>query len=106
VQASLPTHRSQDMVIDLELGKHAPSGKLYSLSPDKLELIKEYLDKMFRTGKIWPSKSSAGASIFFAKQANSKLHIVVDYPGVNVITIKDKYPLTLMTTLIEQVGTS
>ena len=61
---------------------------------------------MLRTGKIWPSKSSAEAPIFFAKQTNSKLRIVVDYRGLNAITIEDKYPLPLMTTLIEQVGTS
>jgi len=41
-----------------------------------------------------------------AKQANGQLHIVVDYRCLNVITIKDKYPLPLMTILIEQVETS
>jgi len=87
-QASLPAHGPQDMVIDLEPGKQPPSGKLYSLSPDELELLKEYLDEMLRTGKIRPSKSSAGAPIFFAKQANGKLRIVVDYRGLNAITIK------------------
>jgi len=61
---------------------------------------------MLRTGKIWPSKSSAGGPIFFAKQANDKLHIVVDYRAFNSITIKDKYPLPLITTLMEQVETS
>ena len=45
-QASLPTHRPQDMLIDLELGKQPPSGKLYPLSPDELELLKKYLNKM------------------------------------------------------------
>jgi len=39
------------------------------------------------------------------KQANGKLRIVVDYRGLNAITIKDKYPLRLMTTPMEQVGT-
>jgi len=106
VQASLPAHGPQDMVRDLEPGKQPPSGKLYSLSPDELELLKEYLDRMLRTGKIRPSKSRAGAPTFFAKQANGKLHIVVDYCGLNAITIKDKYRLPLMTTLIEQVGSS
>jgi len=53
------------------------SGKLYPLSPDELELRYEYLDEILRTGKIRPSKSSARAPIFFAKQANSKLRIVV-----------------------------
>jgi len=61
---------------------------------------------MLRIGKIWPSKSSAGAPIFFAKQANGKLYIVVDDRSLNAITIKDKYPLPLMITLMEPVGTS
>ena len=88
MQAFLPAHERQDMVIDLEVGKQPPSGKLYPLSLDELELLQEYLDEMLRTGKIWPSKSSAGAPIFFAKQANGKLRIVVDYRGLNAITIK------------------
>jgi len=105
-QASLPAHGPQDIVMDLEPGKQPASGKLYPLSPDELELHKEYRDEMLRTGKIRPSKSSAGAPIFFAKQANGKLRIVVDYRGLNAITIKGKYPLPLMTTLMEQVRTS
>jgi len=106
VQAFLPAYGPQDKIIDLEPGKQPPSGKLYPLSPDKLELLKEYLDEMLRTGKIRPSKRRARAPIFFAKQANGKLRIVVDYRGLNTITIKDKYPLPLMTTLMEQVRTS
>jgi len=105
-QASPPAHGPQDMVIDLEPGKQPPSGKLYPLSPNELELLKEYLDEILITGKLRPSKSSAGAPILFAKQANGKLRIVVDYRGLNAITIKDKYPLGLMTTLMEQVRTS
>jgi len=106
MQASLPAHGPQDIVIDLEPRKQPPSGELYPLSPDELELLKEYLDEMLRTSKIRPSKSSARAPIFFAKQAKGKLRIVVDYRGLNAITIIDKYPLPLITTLMEQVGTS
>jgi len=61
---------------------------------------------MLKNRKLRPSKSSAGAPIFFVKQANGKLRIVVDYRGLNAIAIKDKYPLSLMTRLMEQVGTS
>jgi len=95
-QAALPAHGEQEMTIDLEPGKQPPSGKLYPLSPDELELLKEYLDEMMKNGKIHASKSSDGAPIFFVKQANGKLRIVVDYRGLNSITIKDKYPLPLM----------
>jgi len=61
---------------------------------------------MLKNGKIRSSKSCAGTPIFFAKQANGKLRIVVDYRGLNAILIKDKYPSPLMTTLMGQVGTS
>jgi len=105
-QAALTAHGEQDITIDLESGKQPPSGKLYPLSPDVHELLKEYLEKMLKNGKIRPSKSNVGAPIFFAKQAPGKLQIVVDYRGLNAITIEDKYPLPLMTTLMAQVGIS
>jgi len=72
-QAALPPHSEQDMTIDLEPGKQPPSGKLYPLSPDELELLKEYLDEMLKNGKIRPSKSSTSAPIFFANKANGTL---------------------------------
>jgi len=105
-QTVLPAHGEQDMTIDLEPGKQPPSRKLYNLSADELELLKDYLGEMLKNGKIRASKSSAGAPIFFAKQANSKWRKIVDYRGLNAITIKDKYLLPIMTTLMEQVGTS
>jgi len=101
VQAALPAPVEHDMTIELKPGKQPPSGKLYPLSPDELGLLKEYLDEMQKNGKNRPSKRSAGATIFFTKQANGKLQIVVDYRALNAITIKDKYPVPLMTILIE-----
>jgi len=80
------------MTIDFELEKQPPSGKLYPLSPDELQLLKEYLYEMLKNVKIRRSKSSARAPIFFAKQANGKLWIVVDYRGLNAITIKASIP--------------
>ena len=94
------------MTIDLEPGKEPPSGKLYPQSTDELELPQQYLDEMLKNGNIRPGKSSAGTPIFFMKQANGKLGIVVDYRGLNTNTIIDKYPLPLISILMEQVGTS
>jgi len=61
---------------------------------------------MLKNGKISPCESSPEAPIFFVKHANGKLRIVVDYRGLNAITIKDKYAPPLMTILMEQVGMS
>jgi len=61
---------------------------------------------MLKNGKIRHRKCSARSPTFFSKQANGNLRTVVEYRGLNAITIKDKYSLLLMTTLMEQVGTS
>jgi len=50
------------MTIELDPGKQAPSGELYPLSPDELELLKEYLDEMLKNGKIRPSKRAVLAA--------------------------------------------
>jgi len=105
-QQSLPAHGPHDMEINLEPGKVPPAGSLYPLSKDELDLLKDYLEEMTRTGKIRPSSGAAGAPIFFAKQASGKLRIVVDYRGLNAVTVKDKYPLPLMTQLMEQFSES
>ena len=94
------------MEINLEPGKEAPTGSLYPLSKDELDLLKEYLEEMTRTGKIHPSSGAARAPIFFAKQSSRKLRIVVDYRELNAVTIKDIYPLPLMTQLMEQFSES
>jgi len=66
-EANLLAYRPQDICINLEAGKQPPSEKLYPLSSDELELLKEYLKKLLRNGKISPSQSSARAPILFAK---------------------------------------
>ena len=95
-QHSLLEHGPYDMEINLELGKDAPMGSLYPLSKDELDLLKKYFKKMTRTGKIHLSSGAARALIFFAKQSSGMLQIVVDYRGLNVVTINNKYPLSLM----------
>ena len=72
------------------------------MSKDKLNLLQEYLKEITCTRKIWPNSRAAGVSIFFVKQASGKLRIVVDYRKLNIVTIKIKYPLPLMTQLMEQ----
>ena len=90
------------MVIDLESGKQPPSGHLYALSHNELVVLKEYLDEMLKSEKIQLSKSPAGAPIFIVPKPHGRgLRIVVNYHNLNAITIKDKYPLPLMTDLID-----
>ena len=58
---------------------------------------------MVATGKIRPGKGHAGSSVFFVKEKTGKMRLVVDYHGLNAITIIDKYSIPLMTPVMEQV---
>ncbi|KAH0602269.1 uncharacterized protein H6S33_009843, partial [Morchella sextelata] len=100
----LPPHRSYDHAIDLEPGKQPPWGPVYSLSEVELKVLREYLDKMLRLGKIRPSKSPAGAPILFVKKKDGSLRLCVDYRGLNRVSIKNRYPLPLMDELRDRVA--
>src|SRR5947209_1928270 len=102
--AQLPPHRNFDHAIDLQPGTEVPFGPIYPLSEPQREVLREYLDRMIREGKIQSSKSPAGAPILFVPKKNGKLRMCIDYRGLNNVTIKNRYPLPLMDTLREQVS--
>jgi len=58
---------------------------------------------MLKEGKISPSKSPAGAPILFVPKPDGRLRLVVDYRGLNKVTVHNKYPIPLMTELKDQV---
>jgi hypothetical protein len=93
----LPDHRSYDMKIDLKNGETPPWGPIYPLAENELQVLREWLKEMLRTGKIQRSTSSAGAPILFVPKPNGKgLRLCVDYRGINKVTIPNRYPLPLM----------
>ena len=57
---------------------------------------------MLKEGKISPRKSSTGATILFIPNPYGRLRLVVDYRGLNKVTIHNKYPITLITELRDQ----
>jgi len=58
---------------------------------------------MLKQGKISPSKSPAGAPILFVPKPDGRLRLVVNYRGLNKVTIHNAYPIPLMTELRDQV---
>ena len=66
--------------------------------------MRTYLADMLTSGKIRPSKSSAGAPILFVpKKEGLGLRLCVDYRGLNKVTILNRYPLPLMNELHDRV---
>jgi hypothetical protein len=101
----LPMERPYDCEINLKNEDLVPPFRpLYNLSGPELQALKEYIDDMLQKGFIRLSKSPAGAPIFFVKKKDGCLRPCVDYRELNDITIKNRYPLPLISELLDRLG--
>ena len=55
-------------------------------------------------GFIRHSKSLAGAPIFFIKKKDGIFRVVVDYNGLNKVTIRSRYVVPLNSSLLEWIN--
>jgi hypothetical protein len=101
----LPLERPYDCEILLKDESGVPPFKpLYNLSGPELNTLKEYIDEMLAKGFIRPSKSPCGAPIFFVKKKDGSLRPCVDYRELNEMTVKNRYPLPLISELLDRLG--
>ena len=63
--------------------------------------MEEYIQGSLAAGIIRPSSSPAGAGFFFVSKKDKSLRLRIDYRGLNDITVKNRYPLTLLSTAFE-----
>jgi len=98
----LPEYRQWDHAIELIPGLEPKSLKVYSLSPVEQKELDSFLEENLRTGRIHPSKSPIAAPVFFIKKKNGSLQLVQNYRALNSMTIKNKYPLPLISELVSQ----
>ncbi|KAK3254219.1 hypothetical protein CYMTET_36564, partial [Cymbomonas tetramitiformis] len=77
--------------------------KGYKLSQEELRQLRLQLDELLAKGYIRPSASPWGCPVLMVpKPSNPKeLRLVIDYRQINEITIKDKYPLPDVQSLLD-----
>ena len=75
--------------------------KPYPLNPEELMACQTFVDENLKTGRIRPSKSPQASSFFFVKKKDGKLRPVQDYRYLNEHTIKNAYPLPLISDLVD-----
>jgi len=98
----LPEHRKWDHAIELIPGTEPKSSKVYPLSPLEQTELNAFLEENLRTGRIRSSKSPIAAPVFFIKKKDGSLWLVQDYRALNAVTVKNKYPLPLISELVSQ----
>ena len=80
-------------------------GKIYPLSRKEREEVCKFIKEQLRKGYIRPSKSPQMALVFFIRKKNGKKRIVQDYWYLNEWTVKNNYPLPLISDIIGNIGT-
>lgn len=90
---SLPPHCPYDCAINRLPGASLPTSQLHNLSRPEWESMEKYINDSFAARIIWPSSSPVGTGFFFVMKKDSCLHPCIDYQGLNITTVKNKYPL-------------
>ncbi|SLM38734.1 gag polymerase env, partial [Lasallia pustulata] len=99
---SLPERGPHDHAIDLEPGQQPPFGKLYSMSPAELDVLKVYLNDAVKASIIRKLISPAASPVMFVPKSDGSLRLVIDYRRLNDITIKNRYPLPLISDMLDR----
>ena len=68
------------------------------------EEVQEFVKDQLRKGYIRSSKSPQTSPVFFVPKKDRKKRMVQDYRYLNSRTIKNNYPLPLISDLIDSIG--
>jgi len=98
---NLAPHRDYDLKIEIEDGAKPPLGPIYPLLESELVALREFIDEHLAMGFIRSSKSPFGAPVLFVKKKDGSLRLCVGFRQLNAITRKDKYPLPLISDLLD-----
>ena len=101
----MPTKKIWDHAIDMKEGFMLRKGKVYPLSREEREEVREFVIEQLRKRYIRLSKSPQMAPVFFVGKKDGKKQMVQDYQYLNKWTVKNNYPLLLISDILENIGT-
>ena len=77
------TKKMWDHMIDMKEGFILRKEKVYPLSREEREEVREFVKEQFQKEYIWPSKSLQTAPVFFMEKKDGKKWMVQDYRYLN-----------------------
>ena len=101
----MPIRKIWNHAIDIKEGFIPRKGKVYPLLREEREEVYEFINEQLRKGYIRPLKSPQTARVFFVGKKDGKKRMVQDYRYLNEWTIKNNYPLLLISDIVENIGT-
>ncbi|WVZ97643.1 LOW QUALITY PROTEIN: hypothetical protein U9M48_043160, partial [Paspalum notatum var. saurae] len=101
----LPPDKDVEFAIELVAGTTPISRRPYRMPPDELKELKVQLQEQLDKGFIRPSSSPWGCpALFVEKKDQGGKRLCVDYRPLNVVTVKNKYPLPHINILFDQLA--
>jgi hypothetical protein len=100
----MPPERVIEFKIELQPGTTPISKAPYKMSREELTELKLQLKDLLDKGFICPSSSLWGCPALFVSKKDKSLRLCVDYQPLNVVTIKNKYPLPRIDILFDQLA--
>ena len=100
--AGLPPDRGVALTIPLEEGTKPVKRPAFRYSPREMDEIREQVDYLLRKGLITESSSPFGAPVLFVPKPNGTLRMCIDYRALNKATVKNKWPIPRIDTLLDQ----
>ena len=72
------------------------------LNASELIELKKLVTDLLAKGFIQPSTSAYSSPVLFVKKKDGSFRMVIDYRGLNAVTIKNRYPLPNISELFER----
>jgi hypothetical protein len=102
----MPPDRDVEFTIELHPGMVPISIHSNKMTPKELLKLKVQLNELMDKGFIRLSSSPWGCLALFVKKKDQSLRLCVDYRPLNVVTIKNKYPLPCIDILFDKLASA
>ncbi|GKB37683.1 putative reverse transcriptase domain-containing protein, partial [Tanacetum coccineum] len=98
----LPPARQVEFQIDLVPGAAPIARAPYRLTPAEMQELSTQLQELSERGCIRPSSSPWGAPVLFDKKKDGSFRMCIDYRELNKLTVKNRYLLSRIDDLFDQ----
>ena len=99
-----PPKREVVHSIEVQPGSEPTYRTPYRLRPAEQDELEEQVKDLLAQGFIRPSQSPYGAPVLFVPKKDGRWRMCIDYRALNRQTIKDRYPLPRIDTLLDRLG--
>jgi len=97
----MPVKKVWDHAIDVKEDFKLSKAKVYPLSRNEREEVQKFVNEHLKKGYIRPSKLQQTSPVFFVEKKDGEKRMVIDYRKLNRQTVKNNYPLPLITELVD-----